>query len=130
MALALLALPPWNEPTAAEAVDGLATFYANDIMEQVAAYRGYDGPLEPVALMRAGDLGRTVWVRVDGAWHGPMVAVDCARRDHYEARVAEGKVAEFSWSFWRRLGLPMRPYPVTVSFASPFRWPRHRTQPR
>lgn len=111
----LLALPPWNEPTTANRLEGLSTFYADGIMEQVADYRGYDGPREPVALMACGDLGRNVVVVIDGHWVLGHV-VDCARRDHYADRVAEGKVVELSRSLWQRLGLPDRPVPAVVWF--------------
>jgi hypothetical protein len=114
----LLALPPWSEPTDAGAVAGLATYYSGTRMEQVAAYRGYGGGREPVALMACGNLGRDVWLVAGGQWVEGHV-VDCARRDHYADRVTEGKVAELSWSLWLSLGLPRRPVPVLVLFAEP-----------
>ena len=120
---ALLALPSWSEPTAAEQLEGMLTFYAPGTMERVAEYRGYGGPLEPVALMACGDLGRDVWLQIGDAWIEAHV-VDCACRSHYADRLAEGKVAEVSWSLWADLGLPLAPVPVVVLFDSPpaVRW--------
>ena len=67
---------------------GLATYYAPGMMEYVAGYRQTQGQLPAcpecvgtVALLRAGDIGRKVWLQqADGERVGPFLVIDCARR--------------------------------------------------
>lgn len=62
IAVAMLAL--WMEATAEDHLAGEATYYAAGVMERVAAFRGLslEGYAGGVALNRAGDLGRPVWL--------------------------------------------------------------------
>ena len=85
--LALLAL--WATPTEAASIAGLTTYYSPGVMQTTADNRGMDLAhfAGGVALNRAGDLGRTVWLEHDGEISGPYLVVDCARRGvHFESR--------------------------------------------
>lgn len=125
--LAVAMLVAWMEATPADYVEGMATYYAPGLMERVAAFRGIDleGYAGGVALNRAGDLGRSVWVEwVNPATKrteriGPLKVVDCAQRGaHFEERERANLVVELSFeqgAAWGMLG----PIPVTVWF----RWP-------
>ena len=65
---------------------GLATFYAPGMMEHVLDVRdGYGQMLRcpecvgTVALLRAGDIGRKVWLQPPGGEKiGPFLVIDCA----------------------------------------------------
>ena len=119
LAMVLLAASPWLSPTDAVEVEGAAKLH--NWIGETAERRGMDlrGYVGGVALMRRGDLGRSVWVEVGGMWHGPFLAVDCAAREHYDGRVERGDVAELSRRWWDALGLPMAPVPVVVRFEPP-----------
>ena len=75
---------------------GLATYYAPGMMEYVAGYRQTQGQLPAcpecvgtVALLRAGDIGRKVWLQApDGERVGPFLVIDCARRQDVAPLVA------------------------------------------
>lgn len=72
---ALLLPAAWSEPTPMTFLDGYATYYAPGLMEKVAANRGIDlqAYLGGVALNRAGDLGRAVWLEWGpGQVEGPL----------------------------------------------------------
>ena len=118
----------WATPTPNATVTGLATFYAPGVMEAVAVNRGLisetgeygdwlrrEGLAGAVALNRAGDLGRTVWLRGPDGLEGPFMVIDCARRDHYQDRIAQGRVVEVDWSTSRRWGM-RGPVSVVVVF--------------
>lgn len=111
----------WQEATPGPYIDGLATFYAPGVMEQVAANRGMDlgSYAGGVALNRAGDLNRDVWIEYEGRIHGPYRMVDCARRGHdYQKREREGYVIEVSFQqgrAWHMAG----PVNVRVWFVEP-----------
>ena len=125
--LALLAL--WATPTEAASIDGLATYYAPRLMQTVADNRGMDLThyAGGVALNRAGDLGRTVWIEHKGEITGPYLVVDCARRDvHFESRERKDHgddgdkalIVEVDYRLareWRMAG----PVPVKVWFELP-----------
>ena len=123
MAAVLLAslLLPWDQPTPDRFLDGYCTYYSAGTMERVAQYRHMplDGAIGYVALNRAGDLGRLVWLEYNGAMHGPYRVVDMARRgSHYEERERRGYVAEVSWkqaTAWNMQG----PVAVRVHFEPP-----------
>lgn len=121
-AIGVLALVPalWTVPTAEPSIQGYATYYAPGVMEQVAAYRGYDlsNYAGGVALNRAADLGRQVVILwQDGTVSGPYLVVDCARRDHCDTRESQNYVIEVDaqtaqeHSFYNS-----SPVPVTVWF--------------
>jgi hypothetical protein len=84
---------------------GLATFYAPGMMEYVAGYRQTQGQLPAcpecvgtVALLRAGDIGRKVWLQqVDGERVGPFLVIDCARRQDIDPLLARGWVVDVSY---------------------------------
>jgi hypothetical protein len=84
---------------------GLATYYAPGMMEYVAGYRQTQGQLPPcpecvgtVALLRAGDIGRKVWLQqTDGERVGPFLVIDCARRQDVDPLVARGWVVDVSY---------------------------------
>jgi hypothetical protein len=120
----LFALLAWGQPTEPETITGMATYYADGVMEQVIANRGLpwgDG----VALNAAGDLGRFVWVQFeDGSIIGPLPVVDCAQEQHYDERRQQGRVVEVSAQVARQHGFyGVGPVPVTVWFGlPPVRW--------
>ena len=120
----------WAEPTPGRPVSGEASYYAPGIMAAVANRRGLSlaGYRGGVAMMRAGDIGREVWILAGDSetWAGPFLVVDCAQRIHYPGLVARGRVIEIDRRAWRALGLAGGPAPVVVSFVGP--WPAPRVQ--
>lgn len=120
----------WSAPSPAVELEGLATYYTPGLMDQVARHRGLDlsGTVGGVALMRAGDLGRKVWIRFPGGmWSGPYRVVDCARRDHYAGNLSLGHVVELSRATWLAHDLPEYPVHLTVRFLPP--WPPQHGRP-
>ena len=91
VSVAVLALSAWHLPTPGNYVDGGAAFMAEGVMETVIRNRGLQVPYPEgcVALMRAGDLGRVVWLQ-RGDEVIRVEACDCAQAGHYERRVAQG----------------------------------------
>jgi hypothetical protein len=118
-ALLLALASPWSTPTDAVQVEGQAKLH--NWIPETAEYRDMDlgRYAGGVAVMRRGDLGRVVWVEVEGRWYGPFLAVDCAAERHYAGRVAQGDVVELSARWWDLLDLPLAPVAVTVRFAPP-----------
>ena len=120
--LALLAVL-WQVPTSDDAIAGQATYYAPGVMEAVAVNRGMSiaGFRGGVALNRAGDLGRTVWLEYNGEITGPYRVVDCARRGpHFEERERKGYVVEIDYRLARDWGIVgVGPVPVKVHFELP-----------
>lgn len=104
-------------------IAGDAAFYRSGIsMAEIARRQGIDltGYLGGVALMRAGDLGRAVWILVPGPrWIGPFRVVDCSRRDHYAMNLARRRVVDLDRATWQRLGLPDDLVAVAVAFSEP-----------
>ena len=84
---------------------GLATYYAPGMMEYVEGYRQTQGQLPAcpecvgtVALLRAGDIGRKVWLQqTDGERVGPFLVIDCARRQDVAPLVARDWVVDVSY---------------------------------
>ena len=119
--LAALLFLPWNEPTPGIYLDGKATYYGPGVMEQVAANRDMDldGAIGFVALNRAGDLSRLVWLERNGIVAGPYRVADCAQEGaHYEERERRGLIVEVSWEQgqrWKMRG----PVPVRVWLIDP-----------
>ena len=101
----VIALIAWSSASSGN-LEGQATYYSPKLMEEVAEYRGLslDGYLGGVALNRQGDLGRVVWLEFDRAIEGPFLSVDCAQREHYEARERKGYVIEVDAETARRHG--------------------------
>ena len=113
----ILAGPEWQEPTEATRIQGQATYMAPGVMDRVIENRGL-AVADGVALNRAGDLGREVWLQwPDGQIDGPLPVVDCAQAAHYEEREAADRVVEVSADLARRRGFyGVGPMPVTVLF--------------
>ena len=121
----------WETPTPDRHIDGLATFYAPEVMARVAVNRGlvrYPGEFPEwlaergyvcaIALNRRADLGRTAWLQRDSHILGPCYVADCAALHHYQRRIDQGRVVEVSWltaQAWNMLG----PVSVRVMFANP-----------
>jgi hypothetical protein len=104
-------------------LDGYATYYAPGLMEKVAANRGIDlqAYLGGVALNRAGDLGRAVWLEWGpGQVEGPFLAVDCAQFKHFPERQRLSYVVEVDAGTARRHRFyGAGPVPVRVLFTEP-----------
>lgn len=123
LGLLLLAAGPstlghWGQPTPDPILAGQATFMAPGRMAEVAVTRGYiahpddypawldaQGLVGAVALNRAGDLGRTVWVTGPAGLEGPFLVLDCAQLAHYPAREARGLVLEVDHPTAARWGM-------------------------
>jgi hypothetical protein len=92
---------------------GLATFYAPGMMEYVEGYRQTQGQLPAcpecvgtVALLRAGDIGRKVWLQQsDGERVGPFLVIDCARRQDVDPLVARDWVVDVSYELGQAWGM-------------------------
>ncbi len=101
---------------------GVATHYAQGVMEYVVQYRLDRGEISAcpecvgtVAMLRAGDIGRRVWlVPPGGEMVGPFLVVDCARRTDIDDLLARGWVVDLSYSLGQTWGLyrPMDGYTV------------------
>jgi hypothetical protein len=87
----------WTQPTTVTVEYGVATYCRDGLMEQVADRRGIplDGRV-PVALNRAGDIGREVWLEWPGGTIDPAIVVDCAERADYFKRLQLHRVVEVS----------------------------------
>ena len=121
--MAVLAAALWSVPTADDWIDGKATYYAPGIMERVAENRGRSlaGYVGGVALNRAGDLGRRVWLEWgEGEIDGPYLVVDCARELHFAEREDARLVVEVdAQTAWRHGFFRVGPVPVRVLFVEP-----------
>ena len=113
----------WASMTTAPAIQGEPTYYDEGIMQRVIANRGLTWA-DGVALNRAGDLGRTIWLLwPDGTVDGPLPVVDCAQRgEHYRTRERQNRVVEVSAKLAQQRGFyGVGPVPVTVLFSEPLR---------
>ncbi len=92
---------------------GLATYYAPGMMEYVEGYRQSQGQLPAcpecvgtVALLRAGDIGRKVWLQgPDGERVGPFLVIDCARRQDVAPLVGRGWAVDVSYELGQAWGM-------------------------
>lgn len=113
----------WQIPASDDSLTGLATYYAPGVMEAVAVNRGMSiaGFRGGVALNRAGDLGRTVWLEYKDEIVGPYLVVDCARRGpHFEERESKRYVVEVDYRLARDWGIVgVGPVPIIVHFYPP-----------
>jgi hypothetical protein len=118
-----LAMALWKVPHGEDQISGRSTHYAPRLMATVAANRGMDlvGFQDGVALNRAGDLGRKVWLEwSDGTIDGPMLVVDCARRTDAAERERQGYVVEVSAELaGEREFYMLHSVPVVVWFVPP-----------
>ena len=93
-------------------VSGLAMYYAPNVMENVAQYRlrvnkieGCDECEGSVALLRAGDLDRKVWIQLqNGEVDGPFQVLDVAARHHIPSLLARNWVVDVDYDTAMRWG--------------------------
>ena len=93
---------------AAALLIGVATYYADGVMEQVLANRGLACAecVGSVALLDAAHLGQRVWLQAPGrAVEGPYLVADCANRAHVAALRARGFVVDVDWATAQRWGM-------------------------
>lgn len=101
---------------------GLATFYAAGMMEHVLAVRAGHGQVlrcdecvGTVALLRAGDIGRKVWLQPPGGERvGPFLVIDCARREDIPPLVARNWAVDVSYEVGQLWGMDRPLADVTV----------------
>ena len=102
-------------------VSGLAMYYAPNVMENVAQYRlrvnnieGCEECVGSVALLRAGDLDRKVWIQQEGGEvEGPFQVLDVAARHHIPSLLARNWVVDVDYDTAMRWGM-RGPVPVTI----------------
>jgi len=119
--------PPYSEPTPLP-VTGLAMYYAPSVMEGVASYRERANQIEEcdecvgrVALLRAGDIGRHVWIQVgDGAVEGSFQVLDVAGRHHIPALLRRNWAVDVDYETAMRWGM-RGPIEVTIYAEAPER---------
>ncbi|MCC6458389.1 MAG: hypothetical protein IT328_25785 [Caldilineaceae bacterium] len=107
-------------------VTGLAMFYNPEVMQEVLANRLAMGQLSAcsecighVALLRAGDLNRHVWLQwADGVVEGPFLVADVAAPHHVAQLLARNWVVDVDYRTAARRGI-INPVPVTVWAAPP-----------
>jgi hypothetical protein len=105
---------------------GLATFYAAGMMEHVLTVRGGYGQtlrcdecVGTVALLRAGDIGRKVWLEPPGGERvGPFLVIDCARREDIPPLVARNWAVDVSFEVGQLWGMD-RPLDGVTVLADP-----------
>lgn len=101
----------WFTPAPIHSI-GAAVFYAPNVMEAQAPYRGMslDGFLDGVSLMSPADIGNTVWLRRPGfGWEGPFLVLDCAsREDFYPIIVGREEAVEVGFTTAVRWGMAQR----------------------
>lgn len=88
--------------------EGAAVFYAPNVMEGTARYRGYDlsDYVDGVSLMSPSDIGRVVWIKYNGVWEGPFLNVDTAQQNHMcQAIQTRGEVVEVGYRTAKRWGM-------------------------
>jgi len=102
---------------------GVATFYADGLMAYVQGYRQQRGQITAcpecvgtVALLRAGDIGRKVWLQPPGGERvGPFLVVDCAHREDVAPLLARNWVVDVSYEVGQLWGMTQPLAGVTVS---------------
>lgn len=108
-------------------VTGQATYYSPDLMKRVYAYRLRVGDVQAcpecagmVALLRPEYIGRKVWLEhPDGSIVGPLLVVDCARRQDVAHLVRRKWVVDVSWELARKWRMRGPLDGVTVHFGPP-----------
>ncbi|MEI2776421.1 MAG: hypothetical protein V9G19_10715 [Tetrasphaera sp.] len=108
---------------------GLAMYYAPYVMDRVVDYRERVNNLPEctecigrIALLRAGDIGRRVWIQVgDGAVEGPYFVTDVAARHDIPGLLRRGWVVDVDWETGQRWQM-RGPIPVTVYSDPPSGW--------
>lgn len=109
LTLALITVATWLTPLPTHAQGWLVNYGSQNVVEAVAAYRGYDLAPYPercgVSAMSPADLGQLAWLRLpDGEWYGPCLVMDVAAREHFEQYVRNGEVLEIPRWLAERLG--------------------------
>ncbi len=105
---------------------GLATYYNPGMMEKVLAYRVSVLDIDPcpecvgtVALLRAGDIGRKVWLQPPGGDPvGPFLVIDCARRQDVQPLLDRNWVVDVSYEVGQYWGMN-RPLDGVIVFEDP-----------
>ena len=105
---------------------GLATYYSPGLMDWVLNYRQVHGEVPDcpecvgsVAMLRAGDIGRKVWLQPPGGeLAGPFLVVDCAHTDDVAALVERNWVIDVSFDLGQLWGMN-RPLDGVVVWADP-----------
>ena len=105
---------------------GLATYYNPGVMEEVLNYRLAAQDIDPcpecvgtVALLRAGDIGRRVWLQPPGADPvGPFLVVDCSRRQDFQPLLDRNWVVDVSFEVGQYWGMN-RPLEDVIVFEDP-----------
>jgi hypothetical protein len=96
-------------------------YYNPGVMEPVVQYRYRTKEIDVcadcvghVALLRAGDINRRVWVQLaDGSVEGPFQVVDVAARHDIPQLLQRGWAIDVDYETAQRWGLN-RPKPVTI----------------
>jgi hypothetical protein len=117
-------IPTYYEQTPLP-ISGLAMYYADNVMDGVIRYRQRSGSVDDcqdcvgqVALLRAGDLNRRVWIRLgDGKVEGPFQVTDVAARHHVPSLLRRGWAVDVDYDTAMRWGM-RGPVPVTI-YSSP-----------
>ena len=107
-------------------IQGLATYYNPGVMDYVQDYRLQAGDIDAcpecvgsVALLRAGDIGRKVWLQPPGGDPvGPFLVVDCARRQDVAPLLQRNWVVDVSYEVGRNWGMN-RPLDGVIVFEDP-----------
>jgi len=85
-------------PLAAVVLIGYATFYAPNVMEATAEYRGLLGTCPDcvgyAAMIDPEWIGQRVWISRPGHRAELFLVVDCGKEEHRAAQKARGLVAE------------------------------------
>jgi hypothetical protein len=109
-------------------VRGFSTYYNPGIMEEVVAYRIRAGDITPcpecigeVALIRAGDINRRIWLQLDDRTvEGPFLVTDCAHTWDVAPLVGRGWGVDLDYDTATRWGFNMRM--VTILDQPPAEW--------
>lgn len=106
-------------------VRGHTTYYNPGIMDEVVAYRRKAGDITAcpecigtIALVRAGDINRRVWLQLDDETvEGPFLVVDCAARRDVPRLLRSGWGVDLDYATAKRWGFKMRD--VVILAAAP-----------
>ena len=109
-------------------VRGFSTYYNPGIMEEVVRYRMRVGDITPcpecigeVALIRAGDINRRVWLQLDDSTvEGPFLVTDCAHTWDVAPLVSRHWGVDLDYSTAKRWEFKMRM--VTILDQPPTAW--------
>lgn len=93
---------------------GLATSYADGVMDEVVANRVRWGQVQPgdfeyVALLDCGRIGEVVWLEACNGALVPVMVADCARRQDRAALVERGFAVDLSYELAERFDAVDRP---------------------